>query len=142
MKTLEKVKHSPESTVDVAALRSKCYEALNDDLNSPVLLAHLFEAVRLINSAADGSEKMSAISVSEMKELFSTFVNDILGLKDESAGKGDEKLTAELMKIIIDLRQEAKNRKEWGLSDRIRNELKNAGITLRDVKDGAEWEKD
>ncbi len=141
-KTLGKIKPAPESTVDVAALRGKCYEALNDDLNSPVLLAHLFEAVRLINSAADGSEKMSAASTEDMKSLMSTFVYDILGLRGDSDGKGDEKLTADLMKIIIDLRQEAKSRKEWGLSDRIRNELKNAGIILRDVKDGAEWEKE
>jgi cysteinyl-tRNA synthetase len=67
-------------------------------------------------------------------------VFDILGLKDETSGKGKEKLTDDLMKIIINLRQDAKNRKEWALSDHIREELNKAGITLKDLKDGAEWE--
>jgi cysteinyl-tRNA synthetase len=75
-----------------------------------------------------------------LKSLFSTFVFEILGLKDESAGLNDDKLTGNLMKIIIDLRQAAKNNKDWSTSDKIRNELKNAGVVLKDLKDGAEWE--
>ena len=75
-----------------------------------------------------------------MKQLFSTFVFDILGLKDETEGMRDEKLTGELMKIIIGLRQDAKNNKDFGTSDKIREELKKAGVVLKDKKDGAEWE--
>jgi cysteinyl-tRNA synthetase len=77
-----------------------------------------------------------------LTNLFNKFVFDILGLKDEAASGGDEKLTGDLIKIIIDMRQDAKNKKEWALSDKIRNDLKNAGITLKDLKDGAEWSRE
>ena len=138
--SLSKIKPSDHSTVDISKLKEKCYEALDDDLNSPVLLSHLFEGVRIVNSIIDGSEKTDASGLESLKELFNTFVFEILGLKDESAIKGDEKLTEELMKIIIDLRQAAKNNKDWHTSDKIRNELKKIGVKLKDKKDGADWE--
>jgi cysteinyl-tRNA synthetase len=139
--TLNKLNPSDSSTIDVDTLKKKCYEALDDDLNSPILLSHLFEGVRLINSVADGSEKTDANGLVSLKELFNTFVFDILGLKDESGVKSDEKLTDDLMKIIIDLRQDAKNNKNFTASDKIRNELNNIGVTIRDKKDGVEWER-
>jgi cysteinyl-tRNA synthetase len=115
---------------------------MDDDLNSSVLLSHLFEGVKYINSVSDGTEKLSSNDLESLKNLFNVFVFDILGLKDETAGRSDEKLTDDLMKIIIDLRQDAKNKKEWAASDKIREELKNAGILLRDLKDGAEWDRE
>jgi cysteinyl-tRNA synthetase len=141
IESLSKLKPSDQSTVDVLNLREKCYEAMNDDLNSPMVLSTLFEGVRLINSIIDGSEKIDIAGIESIKELFNTFVFEILGLKDETASKGDENLTGELMKIIIDLRQTAKNNKDWPTSDKIRNELKSAGIVIKDLKEGAEWEK-
>ena len=77
-----------------------------------------------------------------LKELFNTFVFDILGLKDETKGKEDEHLTSELINMIVDLRQDAKNRKEWDVSDKIRQTLKNLGIIIKDRKDGADWERE
>jgi cysteinyl-tRNA synthetase len=142
VESLAKLKPSDHSTVDIIKLKEKCYEALDDDLNSPVLLSHLFEGVRIVNSVIDGSEKIDAPGLDSLKELFSTFVFEILGLKDESAIKGDEKLTEELLKIIIGLRQDAKNKKDFPASDKIRNELKNAGVVLKDLKDGADWERE
>ena len=142
IETLNKLKASEGSTFDVGKLKKKCYEALDDDLNSPILLSHLFEGVKIINSVVDGSEKIDNPGLESLKELFSTFVFEVLGLKDETTGKSDEKLTGELMKIIIELRQAAKNRKEWGVSDEIRDELKNAGITIKDRKDGTDWERE
>lgn len=139
--SLNKIKPSDSSTFDVLALNEKCHEALNDDLNSPVLLSHLFEGVRFVNSVIDGSEKINAKDLETLKTLFNTFVFDILGLRDESEGKRDEELTGKLMKIIIDLRQAAKNNKDWPTSDKIRNELKDAGVVLKDLKEGAEWER-
>ena len=139
--TLNKLKPADISTIDIARLKEKCYGALDDDLNSPVLLSHLFEGVKFINSVADGSEKIDISSLTALKDLFSTFVFEILGLKDETSGKSDEKLTGDLMKIIIELRQDAKNNKDWGASDKIRNELNQIGITIKDKKDGVEWEK-
>jgi cysteinyl-tRNA synthetase len=142
IESLSKLKPSDHSNVDISKLKEKCYEALDDDLNSPVLLSHLFEGVRIVNSIIDGSEKIDAPGLESLKELFNTFVFEILGLKDESAGIGDEKLTGDLMKIIIGLRQEAKNKKDFSTSDKIRNELKNAGVVLKDLKDGVDWERD
>ncbi|MCX6333032.1 MAG: cysteine--tRNA ligase [Bacteroidia bacterium] len=140
IETLDKLKPSLTSTIDIPSLRKKCYEAMDDDLNSPVLLSYLFEGVKYINSVSDGTEKLSINELTSLKDLFKVFVFDILGLKDENISKGDEKLTSELMKIIINLRQGAKNKKEWAESDKIREDLKNAGIILKDLKDGAEWE--
>jgi cysteinyl-tRNA synthetase len=142
IETLNKLKSSDRSTTDFNTLRIKCYEALDDDLNSPVLLAYLFEGVKTVNSIADGTETIDGPGLDSLKELFSTFVFEILGLKNENTGKGDEKLTGELMKIIIDLRQAAKNNKDWSTSDKIRNDLKNAGISLKDLKDGVDWERE
>ncbi len=139
--TMNRIKPSSESSLDIEGLRKKCYEALDDDLNSPILLSHLFDGVKFINSVADGSEKINADSLLSLRELFSTFIFEILGLKDEKTAAGDEKLTDDLMKIIIGMRQAAKNNKDWQASDMIRNELKNAGIVLKDLKDGAEWER-
>jgi len=139
--TLNRIKPSSESSLDIEGLRKKCYEALDDDLNSPILLSHLFEGVKFINSVADGTEKIDATGLISLRELFSTFIFEILGLTDEKTAAVDEKLTDDLMKIIIEMRQAAKNNKDWQASDRIRNELKNAGIVLKDMKDGAEWER-
>lgn len=139
---VDKLKPSDHSTIDVSILKEKCYEALDDDLNSPSVLSALFEGVKLINSVNDGSEKMDAPSLEAMKDLFNIFVFEILGLKDETVAESNEKLTSELMKIIINLRQDAKNNKDWATSDKIRAELKNAGVILKDLKDGAEWERD
>ncbi|MCU0474350.1 MAG: cysteine--tRNA ligase [Bacteroidales bacterium] len=141
IETLKKLKPSLSSTIDISGLKGKCYEAMDDDLNSPVLISYLFEGVKYINAVNDGSEKLGAGDLDSMKTLFNTFVFDILGLRDESAGKSNEKLTGDLMNIIINLRQDAKNKKEWAASDRIREELKKAGIILNDKKDGAEWEE-
>lgn len=140
IETLNKLKPSTGSTIDVTTLEKKCYVALDDDLNSPILLANLFEGVRFINSVVDGTGKIDGPGLESMKVLFNKFVFEILGLKNETTGKSDEKLTGELIKIIVDLRQDAKNRKEFGVSDKIRQELNELGITIKDRKDDADWE--
>jgi cysteinyl-tRNA synthetase len=138
--TLKKIVVSEKSTIDVEMLRSKYYEALNDDLNSPILLSFLFETVRLINSAYEGVDKLGIKDLKDLKDLFHTFVFDILGLKDESAEQHDMALTGNLVKMILDSRQEAKTRKDWATSDRIREELTRLGIVIKDRKDGTDWE--
>jgi cysteinyl-tRNA synthetase len=142
VKTLNKINPSTASTIDIPSLRKKFYEAMDDDLNSPVLLSNLFDVVKFINSVSDGTEKINASDLDSLRNLFTVFVFDILGLRNETDLKEDQKLTSELMKIIINLRQDAKNRKEWEASDKIRQDLKDAGIVLKDTKDGADWEKD
>jgi cysteinyl-tRNA synthetase len=138
--TLKKMPVSEKSTIDVELLRAKYYEAMNDDLNSPILLAFLFETVRLINSAYEGIDTLDSKDLKALQELFNTFVFDILGLKDESAGQHDMALTGNLVKMILDSRQEAKTRKDWATSDRIREELTRLGIVIKDRKDGTDWE--
>lgn len=139
--TFEKIKPSGKSSVDISAIRKKCYEALDDDLNSPVLLSHLFDVVRIANLAADGTETLSSTDLEDLMNLLNTFVFEILGLKNELAVQNDEKLTGELMNLIISLRKDARDKKDFSASDKIRNELNKIGITIKDTKDGVEWEK-
>ena len=139
--TLDTLEPSDTSTIDVEGLGARCSEAMNDDLNTPILLSHLFEGLRSINSVSDGTEKLDAAGIEAMKKLFSTFVFDILGLVDESGSSEDQELAGELMKIIIDFRKEARTKKDFAASDRLRDELKKAGVILNDTKDGVKWEK-
>ncbi|MGD0583738.1 MAG: cysteine--tRNA ligase [Bacteroidales bacterium] len=138
--TLKKIPVSVKSTIDVELLSSKLYEAINDDLNSPVLLAFLFETVRVINSAYEGDDTLNSDDLKVLRDLFNTFVFDILGLRDESSEHQDMTLTGNLIRMILDSRQEAKNRKDWATSDAIREELTRLGITIKDRKDGTDWE--
>lgn len=111
---------------------------MNDDFNTPVVIAHLFEAVKTINNAKAGTEKLDATQLQILKDTFSTFLFNILGLVDEKAGD-NSRLTEELIRLLIDIRLEAQARKDWATSDRIRDQLKELGIQLKDGKDGTEW---
>jgi cysteinyl-tRNA synthetase len=142
VETLKKLKPSDSSTINVEELKTKCYEALDDDLNSPVVLSHLFEGVKYINSVNEGTEKITAKDLEALNDLLTTFVFDILGLKDESVGKVDEKLTGGLIDMVLNMRQDAKNRKEWAASDKIREDLNKLGIIIKDRKDGVDWERE
>ena len=141
METLNSLKPSDNSTINISKLEGKCYDAINDDLNSPVLLSHLFEGVKYINSANEGIEKLNSSDIDSLKSIFNTFVIDILGLKDESSAKSDEDFTNGLVNVILNLRQEAKNRKDWPASDKIREDLTSLGIAIKDRKDGTDWER-
>ncbi|HZM13778.1 MAG TPA: DALR domain-containing protein, partial [Bacteroidales bacterium] len=105
---------------------------------TPVALAHLFDAVRIINLTSDGKEKLTADDIKTLAGIFKAFVHEIFGLKAEEDG-GNEKL-AGVMTLLLDMRQEAKARKEWSVSDRIRDRLNELGITVKDRKDGYDWE--
>ncbi|MBO7523848.1 MAG: cysteine--tRNA ligase, partial [Bacteroidales bacterium] len=140
IESIDKLKASNESSFDIAALSKKCYEAMDDDLNTPILLSHLFEGVKYINSIADGTSKATSDDIAALKNLFNVFVFDILGLKKEENASSDNDLTSKLMQIIIDMRQNAKSNKDWATSDKIRDELKAAGVQLKDTKEGVVWE--
>jgi cysteinyl-tRNA synthetase len=137
-RTLANLKPDSTSTVDVTGIAKKCYDAMNDDLNTPIALAQLFDAVRIINLVSDGKEKLSADDIRSLTETFRTFVHDIFGLRAEEES-GNEKL-AGVLSLLLDMRQEAKARREWNVSDRIRNRLSELGITVKDRKDGYDWE--
>lgn len=138
VEALDKLSVSKESTVDVAALKEKCFDALNDDLNSAVAIAHLFDGVRMINSVKAGQEKISETELNELKSFFHTMVFKILGLKSETTGGGNE-IMDKVIDLVLNLRKEAKSRKDWTTADKIRNELNAFGVEIKDTKEGFEW---
>lgn len=140
-KNLMKLKASDSSSVDVKDLRQKCFEAMNDDLNSPIVIAHLFDASRAINSVKDGKATISAEDLKELQEVFHLFIFDILGMKDEAASAGGNNYEAfgKAIDLLLSIRQQAKANKDWATSDKIRNELTAFGFEIKDTKDGAEW---
>ncbi|WP_088655974.1 cysteine--tRNA ligase [Geofilum rhodophaeum] len=138
---LDKLQAGAPSGFDLEAFRNKCYEALNDDLNTPILIAQLFEAVKLINAAAAGKGSFSEEELTSLRQLMHTLVFEVLGLTPAQAegAKGSETLEG-VMQLLLSLRQQAKEQKDWGTADKIRDELKALGITVKDSKDGASWE--
>ena len=123
------------------SLYQKCYDAMNDDFNSPIVIANLFEAVRIINTVQAMKPPMAKENLDSLTNLFDTFLFNILGMKiteDKSAGGNTEDA---LMQIIISLRGEAKQRKDYTSADNIRDALNKIGITLKDTKEGVEWSK-
>jgi cysteinyl-tRNA synthetase len=139
MDTLQKIKPGEKSDFDIRELEANCYEAMNDDFNSPVLISHLFEGVRIINSVNDGKGSLTGEDLDLLKSLFKTFVHDILGLLKEEDSDRDEGLVGNLIETLLKLRREAKEKKDFATADKIRDELTRLGVEVKDTKDGAEW---
>ncbi len=138
---LNKVKAGADNTVDIDILVAECFEAINDDLNTPVLISRLFDGVKIINSLVAGSEKISVENLNKLKKLYHDFVFDILGLKAEvEAVSKDHEVLGNILDMVMAIRAEAKQKKDWETSDKIRDELKIAGVIVKDTKDGYEWE--
>lgn len=137
--TLQKLTPAKEKKENLNGLRDKCYEAMNDDFNSPVLIAHLFEAVRIVNGANDGRVSLAADDITLLRQLFQDFVFDILGLKPEENEGGNDKALQELVNYILEMRARAKTEKNFKLSDEIRDRLIKAGIQVNDTKEGSTW---
>ncbi|MBO7594330.1 MAG: cysteine--tRNA ligase, partial [Salinivirgaceae bacterium] len=137
---LMRLQPSDKTTVDVAGLRQRCEEAMCDDLNTPIVISHLFEAAKAVNTVADGKGTISKADLDELKDVFKTFVCDILGLQIESAGSGSSDAYKKAIDLLLSIRQQAKQNKDWATSDRIRNELAAIGFNVKDTKDGFEWE--
>lgn len=135
---LSSLKPTETSDVDITALKNRCYAAMNDDFNSPIAIAELFEAARIINSIHDGKAKINAEQLEELNSLIQNFVYDILGLKEETAQTDD---LSQIMDLVIKLRTEAKTNKDYVLSDKIRIGLQEIGIQLKDGKEGTTWGK-
>jgi cysteinyl-tRNA synthetase len=123
---------------NIEALKQRCYAAMDDDFNSPVLIAELFEAVRVVNSVYDGKLAIDPTSLENLQTLMCHFVHDVLGLLDDNTGSDDFE---KLMEVVIRLRNEAKQNKDYTTSDRIREGLSAIGIQLKDSKEGTLWNK-
>ena len=133
---LDNLKASETSTIDVNAWKQKCYDAMNDDFNSPILIAHLFEAAKYINQIKEGTEALSTEDLDTFKNTINNFIFDVLGLENATKNdSGTDKLSG-AVDILIKLRQEARANKDFALSDKIRDELSEVGIQLKDGKDG------
>jgi cysteinyl-tRNA synthetase len=139
METLEKLKPAAQSTVNIEELEKNCYDAMNDDFNSPVLISHLFEGVRIINSVNDGKESCNEKDLILLKKIFNEFVFDILGFTFEGKSGRQDDLLASLIDSILEIRQEAKANNDYATSDKIRDELSKLKIRVKDTRDGAEW---
>lgn len=137
---LDKLKVSKGAdSFNLAEIRRKCYAAMDDDFNSPVLIAELFEIVRIINSIYDGKAKVTAEGFEGLQVFMKEFVEDILGLRNDQTSASDD--IDDVMNLVIKLRNEAKANKDFVTSDRIRDELNSIGIQLKDSKEGTLWNK-
>ncbi len=138
-RAISRIRPADRSSVAIEDLRQKCYDAMNDDLNTAIVLVHLFEAARLINSAVDGNETMTATDIENVKKLFDDFLFSILGIKEEKTM--DDNLIEGLMNLVLSIRQEARARKDFATSDRIREELLKLNFEIKDGKEGVTWSR-
>ncbi|MBR5828859.1 MAG: cysteine--tRNA ligase, partial [Bacteroidaceae bacterium] len=139
-KTLSGLTASGETTADVKGLRAKCYDAMNDDMNTAQVISHLFDASRAINQIADKKASISEADLAELKETFHLFAFDILGLKEErGSDSGREEAFGKVVDMLLQQRQVAKANKDWATSDKIRNELAELGFEIKDGKEGTTW---
>lgn len=137
---LEKIVSSSGSSVNVKNLRTKCYEAMNDDMNTPIVIANLFEGAKMINNIIAGNDTISAEDLKELKETFHLFSFEVLGLKEETGSSdGREAAYGKVVDMLLEQRVKAKANKDWATSDFIRNELTALGFEVKDTKDGFEW---
>ncbi len=133
---LEKIEaETTTSSFDVKVWKENCYTAMNDDINTPVLIAHLFEAVKTIHQLKEGKISLNTEDLKDFKETLHTFVFDVLGLMNEVKQGSSNKIDG-VVQLLIKLRKEARDNKDWALSDQIRDELLVLGIQLKDGREG------
>ena len=137
---LAKITPAATSTIEVGDLRNKCYEAMNDDLSTPIVISHLFEGVRIINTVLAGNATLSQQDLDELRETMRVFMFDILGLVEskQDSEQGNEAY-AQAIELLLEMRRDAKARKDWATSDLIRDRLGEIGFELKDTKEGTEW---
>ena len=136
---IPKLSISNVSTFDVAIWKQKCYDAMNDDFNSPILIAHLFEAVKIINLIKEGKETLNKNDLQDFKEVLNAFVFDVLGLENSTLDDNNSDKISGVVKMLIEIRDKARADKDWELSDKIRDDLLALGIQLKDSKDSTNF---
>ncbi len=135
------LKSAAATTATLDNYRERCADAMNDDLNTPMVIATLFDACKVINQANDGIVTLSQADIDELKDVFQTYLFDILGVRDDSVGGDSVNLEPyqKAVDLLLNLRKTAKANKDWATSDLIRNELASYGFDVKDTKDGFEW---
>lgn len=135
---LQKITPSATTSVETKDWATMCREAMNDDLNTPIVISHLFDAAKAINTVYDTKATISQADLDSLKELFDTYI-DILGLQTEQSSSKYLDSYKKAVDLLLSLRLEAKQSKNWALSDRIRDELASYGFVVKDTKEGFEW---
>lgn len=136
MSALASLSTSNTSSLAIAEWRQSCYDAMNDDFNTPILIAHLFEGVRFINLLKDGKETLNATDLETLKQTMNAFVYDVLGLEDEKVSDSNNDKLEGTIALLIEMRKQARENKNFALSDQIRDQLLALGIQLKDGKEG------
>ncbi len=131
--SLKNIEADTVSSFDIYKWKNQCYSAMNDDFNTPILISHLFEGVKFINQLKEKKATLTGVDLAEFKNTINTFVFDVMGLTDESKQDTLDKIDG-VVKLLIKLRDEARENKDWALSDQIRDELLLLGIQLKDGK--------
>ncbi|PLX14308.1 MAG: cysteine--tRNA ligase [Marinilabiliales bacterium] len=137
---ISKIKPDNTAETNTSGLAEKCYKAMNDDLNTPMVISVLFETAKLINEANNGKQRLSETNIAEITKLFETFAFEIMGLKNEEKQNDDKGKTDELIDMILNVRMDVKANKDYATADKIRDELQKMGVVVKDKKDGFEWE--
>jgi len=144
-KLMQAISDTPQLTtatettgIDIANWQQRCYDAMNDDFNTPILIATLFEGVKFVQAVSDETQSITLKDRERLHSVFMHFVFDVLGLSEENNTQDDQHLSG-AMKLLIQLREEARKRKDFSTSDQIRDQLKEAGIELKDGKDGTTY---
>ncbi|MFV0150629.1 cysteine--tRNA ligase [Empedobacter falsenii] len=138
LKTLENITPKKISTVNIDELEAKLYTAMDDDFNTPIMIAHLFDAVKMINSIKDSFENITTEDLERLKAIMNGFVHDVLGLDTEAVNESSDKLDG-VVKMLIEMRNQARVDKNWALSDQIRDQLSDLGIQLKDGAEGTTY---
>jgi cysteinyl-tRNA synthetase len=138
MKTAKELVPSATSDENISAWTQLCYDAMNDDFNTPILISHLFEGVRIINTAKEGKLKLTAEDIALLNKTFNGFFFDVCGLSLEDNSANNE-VTGQLMDFILEMRTEAKANKDFAKSDLIRDRLAQMNIQIKDSKEGTSW---
>ena len=136
---IETLKADSTTDFNFEEIKKKCYEAMNDDFNTPVLISHLFEGVKIINSCKDGNLKLDQKNIDLAKDIFELFIFEILGIKKTNANISND-ISDDVMNIVLELRAKAKTEKDWTTADLIREELKKINIEVKDSSEGSSWQ--
>lgn len=134
--TLETLKVGQQTDFDIHSWKKSCYTAMNDDFNTPILIAHLFDAVKQINLAKEGKQTFSQEGKTELKEILHAFIFEILGLEQNTGSDEDTEKLSGVVELLIELRKNARDNKDFATSDKIRDQLAELGIQLKDGKEG------
>lgn len=136
---IDQLETGSTSTLNIEEWKQNCYEAMDDDFNTPILIAHLFEGIRFVNLLNDKREQITAFDLEVLKTTLETFIFDVLGIKNEKASDNSTEKLEGVIEMLIEMRNEARANKNWGLSDEIRDRLLALGIQLKDGKEGTSF---